>query len=144
MISREMFLLGSNRSVIREIFEYSKKRAAEIGAENVFDFSIGNPNVPAPEGVHQAVRELLESEDDIYLHGYTSAQGDTGVRNAIAENLNHRFGTDFKAENLYYCTAGGRRRIHNVYSIFSGIQSLCGDGRGKTGSGVYESRQFPD
>ena len=71
MISREMFLLGSNRSVIREIFEYSKKRAAEIGAENVFDFSIGNPNVPAPEGVHQAVRELLESEDDIYLHGYT-------------------------------------------------------------------------
>lgn len=112
MISREMFLLGSNRSVIREIFEYSKKRAAEIGAENVFDFSIGNPNVPAPEGVHQAVRELLESEDDIYLHGYTSAQGDAGVRNAIAENLNQRFGTDFKAENLYMtCGAAASLKI---------------------------------
>lgn len=112
MISREMFLLGSNRSVIREIFEYSKKRGAEIGGENVFDFSIGNPNVPAPESVHEAIRELLAEEDDLYLHGYTSANGDPVVRKAIADNLNERYDTEFKSENLYMtCGAAASLKI---------------------------------
>lgn len=112
MISREMFLLGSKRSIIREIFEYSKKRAAEIGAENVFDFSIGNPNVPAPESVHEVLRELLETGDDVCLHGYTSAQGDAGVRKTIAENLNQRYKTSFQAENFYMtCGAAASLKI---------------------------------
>ena len=64
MISETMCRLGKHRSVIREIFEYSKQRAAEIGAGNVFDFSIGNPNVPAPDSVKAAVRELLDTQDD--------------------------------------------------------------------------------
>lgn len=112
MIANEMVKLGTNKSVIREIFEYSKKRGAEIGAENVFDFSIGNPNVPAPESVHKVIRELLESENDIYLHGYTSAQGDANTRKAIAENLNERFGTHFHADNFYMtCGAAASLRI---------------------------------
>ena len=61
MISEKMVTLGTKKSVIREIFEYSKKRAAEIGSENVFDFSIGNPNVPAPASVHETIKELLDS-----------------------------------------------------------------------------------
>ena len=64
MISEKMVTLGTKKSVIREIFEYSQKRAAEIGAENVFDFSIGNPNVPAPVSVHETIKELLDSKDD--------------------------------------------------------------------------------
>ena len=62
MISEKMVTLGTKKSVIREIFEYSKKRAAEIGSENVFDFSIGNPNVPAPVSVHETIKELLDSK----------------------------------------------------------------------------------
>ena len=69
MISEKMVTLGTKKSVIREIFEYSKKRAAEIGAENVFDFSIGNPKVQAPYSVHEKLTELLDSRDDYSLFG---------------------------------------------------------------------------
>ena len=88
MISEKMVTLGTKKSVIREIFEYSKKRAAEIGAENVFDFSIGNPNVPAPSSVHETIKELLDSRDDYYLFGYTSAQGDADTRAATKNSEN--------------------------------------------------------
>ncbi|MFL0250028.1 pyridoxal phosphate-dependent aminotransferase [Clostridium neuense] len=101
MISQEMYELGSKRSVIREIFEFGKKRAAEVGAENVYDFSIGNPNVPAPESVKRAIIEILEDEDPVAIHGYTSAQGDFDVRKTIAESINKRFKTNFNADNLY-------------------------------------------
>ena len=112
MISEKMTELGKNRSVIREIFEYSKKRAAEIGAENVFDFSLGNPNVPAPEEVHQVFKELLDTRDDVYLFGYTSAQGDLEVRKAIADDLNRRFQTNFRPDNFYMtCGAAASLRI---------------------------------
>src|SRR5699024_4430061 len=95
-----------------EIFEYSKKRAAEIGAENVFDFSLGNPNVPAPEEVHQVFKELLDTRDDVYLFGYTSAQGDLEVRKAIADDLNRRFQTNFRPDNFYMtCGAAASLRI---------------------------------
>ena len=76
MINDKMFALGSKRSVIREIFEYSKKRSAEIGKDRVFDFSIGNPSVPAPKAVNKTVAKLLRQMDSVALHGYTSAQGD--------------------------------------------------------------------
>ncbi|OPJ60738.1 pyridoxal phosphate-dependent aminotransferase [Clostridium oryzae] len=101
MISEKMYELGSKRSVIRELFEFGKKRAAEIGAENVFDFSIGNPNVPAPEAVKKAIIEILEQENPVNVHGYTSAQGDAEVRKTLAESINKRFGTNFGADNLY-------------------------------------------
>ncbi len=100
-----MFGLGSKRSIIREIFEYSKTRAAEIGAENVFDFSLGNPNVPAPAEVNETIRELLEKENSVLLHGYTSAQGDAGVREIIADRINEKFGVAI-SPNLIYMTCG--------------------------------------
>ncbi len=103
--NKKMFGLGSKRSIIREIFEYSKLRAAEIGAENVFDFSLGNPSVPAPAEVNEAIRDLLDTKESIVLHGYTSAQGDAGVRAAIADNITRRFGVDM-SPNLIYMTCG--------------------------------------
>ena len=103
--NQKMFGLGSKRSIIREIFEYSKTRAAEIGAENVYDFSLGNPSVPAPAEVNNAIRELLDTENSVTLHGYTSAQGDAGVRKAIADRIKAKFGIDI-SPNLLYMTCG--------------------------------------
>ena len=103
--NQKMYGLGSKRSIIREIFEYSKTRAAEIGAENVFDFSLGNPSVPAPKEVNDTVKALLETESPVLLHGYTSAQGDARVRQTIAESINKRFGVDI-SPNAIYMTCG--------------------------------------
>lgn len=101
MYSKEMFELGSNRSVIRELFEFGKQRALEIGKENVYDFSIGNPNVPAPDCIKDSIIELLGTMDEAELHGYTSAQGDGEVRKILAEDINKRFDAEFTADNIY-------------------------------------------
>ncbi len=103
--NQKMFELGNKRSIIREIFEYSKTRAKEIGAENVFDFSLGNPSVPAPCEVNDTIAELLAKENSVLLHGYTSAQGDVGVRKVIADNINERFGVGI-SPNFIYMTCG--------------------------------------
>ena len=103
--NKKMFGLGSKRSIIREIFEYSKTRAAEIGAENVYDFSLGNPSVPAPKEVNETIANLLATENSVLLHGYTSAQGDLGVRRVIAERINKNFGVNI-SPNLIYMTCG--------------------------------------
>ena len=99
--NQKMFGLGSKRSIIREIFEYSKTRAKEIGPENVFDFSLGNPSVPAPAAVNDTIRELLDSENSVLLHGYTSAQGDLQVREAIADSIKARFGVQITPNHIY-------------------------------------------
>ncbi|MBQ8290217.1 MAG: pyridoxal phosphate-dependent aminotransferase [Clostridia bacterium] len=104
-INKRMLGLGSKRSIIREIFEYSKVRGAEIGPDRVFDFSLGNPSVPAPAELNATVRELLDSESSVALHGYTSAQGDAGVRGVIAESIKARFGVDMPRD-LIYMTCG--------------------------------------
>ena len=83
-VSESMYELGSKRSAIRELFEYGKKRAAIVGAENVYDFSLGNPSVPAPECVKEAAIDLLTNGDPVALHGYTSAQGDAALREKLA------------------------------------------------------------
>ena len=100
-VSKEMAALGKKRSVIREIFEYSKVRKEQIGADHVFDFSIGNPSVAAPQKLTEAMIRLLSERDPVELHGYTSAQGDFGVRQKIAEGLNDEFDADAKPELLY-------------------------------------------
>jgi len=105
MLNEKMRMLGAKRSVIRELFEYGKKRKAEIGAENVFDFSLGNPSVPAPPVVGETLVKLLQETDPVKLHGYTSAQGDAGVRAAIAEYLNRTYGANVTAD-CFYLTAG--------------------------------------
>ncbi len=104
MISEQMMMLGKKRSVIREIFEYAKKRAQEIGKENIYDFSLGNPNVPAPACVNETIVELLQNADPVLLHGYKSAQG-PDVRTSIANQINLRFGTGLSADSIYI-TAG--------------------------------------
>nr|WP_122011840.1 pyridoxal phosphate-dependent aminotransferase [Maliibacterium massiliense] len=101
MISQKMLALGSKRSVIRELFEYGKKRAAQIGAQNIFDFSLGNPSVPAPPCVNQTLAQLLSTTDSVALHGYTSAQGDAVVRKTIADYVNKTHGTSISADNIY-------------------------------------------
>lgn len=105
MISEKMLELGKKSSVIREIFEYGRKRKAEIGAENVFDFSLGNPSVPAPQKVTDVMNELIKTVPAEELHGYTSGPGDMSVRSAIADNVKEKFGIEAKPE-LIYMTCG--------------------------------------
>ena len=100
-LNEEMTALGTQRSVIRELFEYGKRKAAEIGPENVFDFSIGNPSVPAPASVNETAIKILTEMDPVLLHGYTSAQGDASVRSMLADSVNRRFHTTYAAENFY-------------------------------------------
>ncbi len=101
MDTERMRALGEKRSVIRELFEYGNRRKAEIGADNVFDFSIGNPGVPAPKELNEELCRLLSEENPMTIHGYTSAPGDISARNAIAADLNERFSVSFGAEHLY-------------------------------------------
>ena len=101
MYNKTMYELGSHRSVIRDLFEFGKIRAAEVGADKVYDFSLGNPNVPAPDGVKEAAERLLAMPDNTVLHGYTSAQGDAEVRKAVADNINARFGAGVSPDFIY-------------------------------------------
>lgn len=100
-LNEKMAALGTQRSVIRELFEYGRKKAAEIGAENVFDFSIGNPSVSCPPSVNETAIKMLKEMSPVLLHGYTSAQGDAEVRSMLAGSINRRFGTSYSAENFY-------------------------------------------
>jgi aspartate aminotransferase len=93
--------LGKVRSSIRELFEYGKKRKAEIGEDNVFDFSLGNPSVPAPKEVEVQLKKILTECDPVFIHGYTSAQGDFNVRKTIADYINKRFATTLNADCIY-------------------------------------------
>ncbi len=101
MVSPKMLELGKKSSVIREIFEYGLKRKAEIGAENVFDFSLGNPSVPAPQKVTDVINKLVSETPAEVLHGYTSGPGDMKVRTKVAEYIANKFGVDAKAGNVY-------------------------------------------
>ncbi len=101
MIAEKMKNMVANSSAIRAMFEEGNRLAEIYGAENVFDFSLGNPNVPAPEAVKKAILELLEEEDPIALHGYTNSNsGYADVRQAVADSLNERFGTKFEGKNI--------------------------------------------
>lgn len=119
MINKRMRALGEKRSVIREIFEYGKTRKAEIGEENVFDFSLGNPSVPAPASVTEALLKLIREKDAAALHGYTSAQGDLGTRTAIAEYLNKKYNAGARASDLYM-TVGAAASLSATLSALAG------------------------
>ena len=101
MIAEKMKGLVANSSAIRAMFEEGNRLAGIYGAENVFDFSLGNPNVPAPEAVKKAIEDLVENEDPLVLHGYTNSNsGYADVREAVANSLNERFGTSFEGKNI--------------------------------------------
>lgn len=101
MINNKNVELGKKRSCIRELFEYGKLRKQQIGEENVFDFSLGNPSVPAPPEVKAALEEIIAKTDPVLLHGYTSAQGDLEVRKTVADYINLRFKTSLSADCIY-------------------------------------------
>lgn len=100
MVSERMLGLGTARSVIRELFEYGNQRKAVVGAENVFDFSLGNPSVPAPKEVNEAIIRILQENPDA-IHCYTSAPGDIGARQRFADSLNRRFGEHYGPDEFY-------------------------------------------
>lgn len=95
-----MYELGSNKSAIRELFTYGQMRAAQVGADKVYDFSLGNPSVPAPEAVREAILELME-QPSLAVHGYTAAQGAAEVRRAIADSINRRHQVSCNPDSLY-------------------------------------------
>ena len=121
IMNQRMYGLGSKRSVIREIFEFGKKRAAEVGAENVYDFSLGNPSVKPPQIVEDTLISLLKEEDATALHGYTSAQGDAGVRAAIADYIRKTHGVECDADYIYM-TCGA------AASLTITLSALCNEG----------------
>ena len=101
MLNQNMYALGANRSCIRELFEYGRQRAAVVGPENVFDYSLGNPSIPAPAGVNEAIHAVLNEMDSLAVHGYTSAPGDLPMRTAVAEDLNERYGAGVRPGDLF-------------------------------------------
>lgn len=110
MISKKMYELGSKKSTIRSIFEYGRARAKVVGEENIYDFSLGNPNVPTPKFITETMVDILQNEDPCSIHGYTVAQGDPESRELLAKSLNKRFGTNFTGKNLFM-TAGAAASI---------------------------------
>ena len=101
MINEKAYALGANRSCIRDLFEYGRARAAIVGAENVYDYSLGNPSISAPDYVNRAIQEVLEEQDSLAVHGYTTAIGDLATRKAIAEDLNRRYVANVRPEDLF-------------------------------------------
>ena len=116
MISERMIAMTKSSSAIRAMFEEGMRLAAIHGSENVFDFSLGNPNFPAPAALNRAIAQVLEDTDPTVVHGYMPNAGFPAVRTAVAENLNARFGTAFTAENILMTVgaAGGLNVILNV------------------------------
>ena len=101
MINSKALALGATRNVIMELADYGRQRAAIVGKENVFDFSIGNPSVPAPQEVNEAILDIVQNVDSLAIHSYTSMTGNPQAREAIARNLNERFGTDADKDDLF-------------------------------------------
>lgn len=101
MFNSKAYALGANRSCIRELFEYGRSRAAVVGEENVLDFSLGNPSIPAPQAVEDAIRDILRETPSVAVHGYTPAGGDMIARDAIARELNRRYDWDVTPQELF-------------------------------------------
>ena len=101
MVNQNAYQLGANRSCIRDLFEYGRQRAAIVGEENVYDYSLGNPSIPSPPQVDEAVRQILLDTPTLQVHGYTSAVGDLATRQAIADDLNQRYNAGCRAEDFF-------------------------------------------
>ena len=101
MLNQSAYALGANRSCIRDLFEYGRARAAIVGAENVYDYSLGNPSIPSPKEVNETVCQVLADTDSLLVHGYTSAVGDYDTRKAISDDLNARYGADTAPEEFF-------------------------------------------
>lgn len=110
MINDKMYELGTKKSTIRTIFEFGRQRALEVGEDNIFDFSLGNPNVPTPQFIKDAILDILDNPNTSAVHGYTVAPGNPQVRQTIAQSINQRFNTNYEGKNIFI-TAGAAAAI---------------------------------
>ena len=117
MLSQHYIDMTSQKSAIRELFDYGSKRAKEIGYENVFDYSLGNPSVPAPQAFTDALMDLIQNTDPVALHGYSPSLGIPSVRQAVADSLNQRFGMDFKMEDIFMAVGAAGAIAHAVRAV---------------------------
>ncbi|TJX16114.1 pyridoxal phosphate-dependent aminotransferase [Tissierella creatinini] len=118
MISQDMIRLGTSKSVIRELFAYGLQRSQEVGSENVMDFSLGNPSVPAPKEVQDAIIDIVKSNDPMVYHGYSSSQGHNGCRKAVTDNINKRFSTDYTQDDVFM-TCGAAASLNIVFKALT-------------------------
>lgn len=118
MYNETAYALGANRSCIRELFEYGRARAAVVGEDKVYDYSLGNPSIPAPAAVDDAIRQILADTDTLQVHGYTSAIGDAATRQAIAGDLNSRYDAGVRAEDLFL-TCGAAPALTAVFKALA-------------------------
>ena len=121
MVSEKMYELGTKKSTIRTIFEFGQRRIKEVGKENIFDFSLGNPNVPAPDFIKQAILEILDQVPSVDVHGYTVASGNPNARDELAESINNRFGLHVSGKNLFI-TAGAAAAITITFKALSEVE----------------------
>lgn len=119
MYSEKMYKFGDNACLIRTISEQGAIKKKELGAENVYDFSIGNPSVPSPVEVRKAMIDILQNEDPIAVHSYTSAVGLEGARKAIADDLNRRYSTDYTAENFFITNGASTSLVCSVRAVMT-------------------------
>lgn len=114
MISEKMKDLVKNNSVIREMFEEGKKLEKIYGKENVYDFSLGNPSIPAPQKVNESIKEIIDTEDSLKVHGYMNNAGFEDVRETISKSINKRFNTNFNQENIIM-TVGAASGLNIIF-----------------------------
>ena len=126
MYNETAYALGANRSCIRDLFEYGRARAAVVGEENIFDYSLGNPSIPSPAAVDDAIRAVLDDTPSLQVHGYTSAVGDLQTRQAIAGDLNLRYEAGVRAEDLFI-TCGAAPALTAVFRalVVPGVEMLA-------------------
>ena len=117
MINESMRQMGHQRSCIRELFEYGKKQAILVGKNNVYDFSIGNPSLPAPQEVNRAIIDAVEKLDSITVHGYTSSSGNASLRRMITDDLNKRYHTHLTDFNIFFTCGAARAVVSAVRAL---------------------------
>jgi len=114
MLNQKAYALGANRSCIRDLFEYGNARAAIVGRENVYDYSLGNPSIPSPKEVEDTIKAVLADTDSLQVHGYTSAVGDLATRKAISDDLNARYGAN-TAPGDFFIGCGAAPELVSVF-----------------------------
>lgn len=117
MISKKYSAMLNNTSIIREFAQYASKRAAEIGAENVFNYTIGNPSVPTTDDFNKGLIDLIQNEDSLALHGYSPTLTIYSVRKAVAESLNRRFGMEYVPEDIFMTSGAAGALAHAIRCV---------------------------
>ena len=123
MINENCYKLGAEPSVIRSLFAYGLQQSALVGPDKVYDYSLGNPSIPAPAAVNASIMDIISSMDSIQVHGYTMAAGLTDARKAVAEDLERRFGLPVKAEELFFTCGAAPALISVIKALAVGEDS---------------------